>query len=651
MSSKLGRRVAILLSAVIGIPAFAAPPSAPGVVSHVKVLSDKVEDVSSLEAWRKHFIKEGMTDREKAMVVWENVYRFRHQSNPPNEYLESMDNVHDPIKAWNVYGYGMCCCASANVQALSRYVGLESRGWGIINHSVPEVKWGGAWHMLDSSLITYFPKADGDVASVDEISKGIAEWLEKNPALKGNDAALRQFMRQQGWKKGPEVLARCPSYDWNGWFPAATHGWYATMGEYAEPKKLFVYEYGTALGYQVNVQLRKGERLTRNWSNKGLHVNENPNFELLKTVVGKGDLRYTPKHGDLAPGRIGNGTLEWNVPVTSPELANAAISFANLRAGADGLVVVDGTKPGEVVLRVPTSYVFLGGQADVGVADASGGGVKVELSDNNGLDWKPVTTLTSAGVFPVDLKPLIKRKYDYRLKLTLDGGATRVGALRLTHDVQHSQRVLPALTEGKNTITFEAGPQEGTITVQGTTNPKNKEKNVFYKEFRPVVNNLKDELAFLKGGNGDVTWPVATPGDITRVRIGAHYRARDVKDVFDVQVSFDAGKSWKDVGKLDGPTAGHSKYFVFTDVPAGARGARVRMTGTQRNTLGFHDVRIDADYAEPHGGFAPVKVTYVWEEAGAEKRDERVVRQPRESYTIECAGKPLMKSIAVERAD
>ena len=42
-------------------------PSAPvGVVCHVKVLSDKVPDVSSLEAWKKSYIKEGMSDKEKA---------------------------------------------------------------------------------------------------------------------------------------------------------------------------------------------------------------------------------------------------------------------------------------------------------------------------------------------------------------------------------------------------------------------------------------------------------------------------------------------------------------------------------------------------------------------------------------------------------
>src|SRR6059058_2952576 len=59
---------------------------------------------------------------------------------------------------------------------------------------------------------------------------------------------------------------------------AATHGWYSTMQEYdgrggGKDGKAFMYEYGYSQGYQVNIQLRPGEKLTRNWSNQGLHIN------------------------------------------------------------------------------------------------------------------------------------------------------------------------------------------------------------------------------------------------------------------------------------------------------------------------------------------------------------------------------------------
>ena len=43
-------------------------------------------------------------------------------------------------------------------------------------------------------------------------------------------------------------------------------------------------------------------------------------------------------------------------------------------------------------------------------------------------------------------------------------------------------------------------------------------------------------------------------------------------------------------------------------------------------------------------------MTYVWDENGAEKRDERVIAKADESYQINCAAKPTMKSLVVELA-
>ena len=67
-----------------GTVAAAAEPDAKaersaGVVCHVKVLSDKVEDVSSMDAWKRSFLKAGMTDRQKALAAWETVVKFQHR--------------------------------------------------------------------------------------------------------------------------------------------------------------------------------------------------------------------------------------------------------------------------------------------------------------------------------------------------------------------------------------------------------------------------------------------------------------------------------------------------------------------------------------------------------------------------------------------
>ncbi len=624
-----------------------APPV--GVVCRVKVLSDKVPDVSDIESWKKSFIKDSMTDEQKALAVWKTVRTFQHQDDPPAESLQHENVVQDPIKVFNVYGYGFCSMASCEVEALSRHVGLQARGRIIFAHSVPEVFYDGGWHLLDGSLMCYFPKADGKAAAVDEIIAGLKEWYEKNPDYRKNEKKLAQFMRAGGWRKGPEVLSRCPQYDENGWFEAATHGWYSTMQEYdCAPNQ--IYEYGYSQGYQADIRLRPGERLVRNWSNKGLHVNMKGGGApgCLKMKVGQESLRYTPKDGDLAPGRVGNGTLEYDVPLAKGAFRAGALAAENL---TDAAAVQDAAKPGVLVLRMPTSYVYLTGKMAFKAAVGAGGSAAVSFSDNNGLDWREIAAVSEAGEKEVDLGDLVLRRYDYRVKFELKGKGTALEALRFAHDVQHSQRPLPALAQGSNAITFSAGPAEGTITVEGSTNLKSKGKQLVYTDFHPEVNGMGEPSLFLQGGKGDITFPVATPGDMVRLRFGAHYRARDARDGLDYQVSFDDGKTWKTVDRAAGPTPGNCKYTVFSEVPAGTREARVRFSGTSRNATGILNFRIDADYKEPAGGFRPVKVTYAWEEGGQAKEHVHVAKKPQETYTVSCAAKPVMKSIALELAE
>jgi hypothetical protein len=627
----------------------------PAVVSHVKVLSDKVEDVSSLEAWKKSFIKDGMTDEQKAMAIWKSVAKFQYQDDPPVEYLQTGDLVSDPIKGMNVYGYSFCSVASAHVQSLARFAGLNARGWTIEHHVVPEVFYDGAWRLLDSSLITWFPKADGKPAAVEEIVAGVKEWSAQHPELAGNEKKLREFMRSGGWKKGPEIFSRCTFLDDNGWLPAATHGWYSMVGAYSG-KTLFPYEAGYSNGYEVNVQLREGERLTRNWSNQGLHINmdRGGSPDALKERVGEGGLRYSPAFGDLAPGRIGNGTLEYAPPLANGAVFLGALAADNLASTVEyrtgpAIHVEDSTKPGVLVLRMPSSYVYLGGELLLNGVIPNDGSIEVFFSDNHGLDWKPLAKLTASNEQHLDLKPFVFRRYDYRLKFVLNGKGTGLEALKITHPIQHSQRPLPALTAGDNKISFSAD-NEGTITVEGSMDDGNRNKQLHYTDFHPEKKNIGDKIAALTGGSGEITFPIATPGDLKRLRIGAFYRARDARDGWDVQVSFDEGRTFRTVDRLAGPFVGMGKYITVSEVPAGTRSALVRFAGTQRNTLILQNARIDADYSEPRGGFRPVKIMYRWEESGQPKEDIHIARQPGESYTITCAARPTMKAIVLELA-
>jgi hypothetical protein len=299
---------------------------------------------------------------------------------------------------------------------------------------------------------------------------------------------------------------------------------------------------------------------------------------------------------------------------------------------------------------MPSSYVYLGGTLTMKPVVGAGGSVAVSFSDNNGLDWKTIGTFASSGEQSIDLKPLVFRRYDYRLKFVMSGQGTGIDELKLSHDIQHSQRALPVLAKGDNPVHFSAGTQEGTITVEGLTDEIDQPKNLLFRDFHPQLRNVAPHNLQLTAGKGEILVPIETPGDMTRLRIGCHYRARDTRDGWAIAASFDGGKIFHPVGQLEGGHAGFSKYLVFDQVPSGSRSALIRFAGEQRNTTLILDLRISADYREPHGGFTPVQVTYAWEEAGQTKQDTHVARSAAETYTIHCAEKPVMKSIALQLA-
>ena len=636
-----------------------ASAGAVGVVSHIKVLSDKVEDVSSLAAWKRSWIKPGMSDEQKAVAIWQTVVKYRHQTAPPNEFLQQANNVHDAMKTIHVYGYGMCCCAAANLEQLGRYVGFPARGSIIHAHSVAELSYDGAWHLFDPSLINYFHKPDGAVASINDIIGAVRAWHKEHPGYSHNGAKLRQFARNGGWHKGPALLARSEFYVRDGWNHAGSHGWPATMQEY-DCKPDQVYEYGYSQGYRLNVQLRPGERLVRHWSNKGLHVNMDGSGGAPGCLKKRAGMGYQRKLGDLAPGRVGNGVREYHVPLADGAFRTGALTAENLACTSEdkaspALHAEDPATPGLLVLRMPSSYVYLTGKLTLKAVVGRGGRIVASLSDNNGLDWKEIATVAASGDRQVDLSPHVFRRYDYRLKLEMTGEGTGLDSLAMTHDVQHSQAPLPALGPGQNTITFGAGPQEGTVTIEGRVSAARKGKQLLATDFHPEIQGLKPALLRVadygpKGGRA--TFPIATPGDVTRIRFGAHWRARDRREGWDMLVSFDNGATFKKAGSMPGPQVASCTYVTVEDVPPGTRKALVRFQSTrQRNTLCIFDLRIDADYQEPFGGFRPVKITYVWTEDGAEKRHVHVARKPNDTYRIVCAKTPLMRSLIVELAD
>jgi hypothetical protein len=634
----------------------------PAVVGGNSVVSDKTEDLSSFEAWKKAVLREGMTDEQKVLAAWETTVKFRHHDVSPSEYLGLADaGTIDAFKLFNVYGYCNGSVAQSAFLQLVRQLGYEARKYTVNRWEAPEVRYGGAWHMFDPGLICYFRKPDGSVASLEDLVAALREWYARNPGMLGNDQKIKEFQKNPGFKNGPALLAACPTYDAQGNFPLNYFGWFTAMIIYDGSNKTpFLYEEAASQGFRMNLQLRKGERLIRNWGHQNLHVNADGGgkVECLGAKSGQGALYYTPAWGDLGNGRVGNGTHEYVVPLDDRAVRAAFLSSENVGLKVEdrlpGLLhAKDASRPATAVLRMAGGYVYLTGDLRFD-AVMSGGSIGVSLSDSQGHSWKPVATVTSSGAQRIDLTPFVLRRYDYRLKVELKGKGTALDSLRITNDFQHSQRALPALGPGENKIVFSAGSREGTIAIEGA-GPKFRGKQVTYEDLGAVLTNIDKGKAenggpwIPLGATGDVTFPVETPGDLVRLRFGCGYKAGSPAEGWDLQVSFDDGKTFKTVDRAAGPTRLGSKWVTCPEIPRGTRKALVRYSATSRADLILWRYRIEADYQEPNAGFAPVQITYRWEENGQPRESVHVARSSSETYSITCAQKPLLKSLTLER--
>jgi hypothetical protein len=352
------------------------------------------------------------------------------------------------------------------------------------------------------------------------------------------------------------------------------------------------------------------------------------------------------------------------VPLADGRFRAGALTAENLAARSeDGLGpavhVKDLANPGVLEIRMPSSYVYLSGRCALTAVVGDGGAIQILLSDNNGLDWQEVSAIDAGGERKIDLTPLVYRRYVYIIRFVMTGRGTGLDALKLAHDIQHSQRPLPALNRGENEVSFAVGPQEGTITVEGAMdlNPKNKGKQLTYGDFHPIMDGFPPgAMPGSDGTHGSITFPVKTPRDMTRLRVSDYFVSEGRDGTFFIDVSFDDGKTWATIEQPaqadlgSGPPFYVGRYVVLSDVPAGTRSALVRYRSVGGNAVALYNARVDADYAEPRGGFSPVQVTYVWEEGGVEKRDVHVARSPKETWTIRVESTPVMKSLVLQLA-
>jgi hypothetical protein len=109
-------------------------------------LSNGHNDFRTLKEIVARAVKPGMTDGEKARALWwqEIQHRF-HLEGDNNELL-------DPVKVFNIYGYNTCGNDSISLAGLWRNAGLRVAPARLVGHCVSQVYYDGGWHLMDGDM-------------------------------------------------------------------------------------------------------------------------------------------------------------------------------------------------------------------------------------------------------------------------------------------------------------------------------------------------------------------------------------------------------------------------------------------------------------------------------------------------------------------
>jgi hypothetical protein len=252
-------------------------------------------------------VEPGMSDDQKAHAIWQFTRHNRYHWWSPSQWTQ--ENV-DPVKLFNVYGYGFCTDSAAAMAAMFERVGLPSRFWTLGahgEHQVSEAWYGGAWHMLEADR-------DGLYLERDNVTVAGVEDLIDDPGLVA--------------RAGSAHADLVPIY-------AST-----SKTNYVTGASFY------ATGHEIAVTLRPRETLLLNWQGTaGVHD----------------DAYWNPP----APPIYGNGQITGRFDPSDPGYRQWIVRESGVRSTID-----DGRQPslgpalanvrGELIYRVDSPYPIVG---------------------------------------------------------------------------------------------------------------------------------------------------------------------------------------------------------------------------------------------------------------------------------------------------
>jgi hypothetical protein len=349
-------------------------------------LSNGHNNFRSVEEIVSSAVSPGMTDADKAFALWFQEIQYRHHSGGDNNELG------DPVKVFNIYGYNTCGNDSICLATLWRKAGLKAAPARALGHCISQAFYDGGWHFYDGDMHSaYLLRDNQTVAGEQDIVRD--HDLIKRTHSKG-------ILFPDTWWSEPEM---CSMYFFEGPVTGERSGKSDTT---------------------MNMVLRPGEALTWRWGQ-------------LRPLKYHGMLHVTPTY----EGVIYNGLWEYRPDFSKALWRKGAAAVENVTMGPDGLAADEG-KTGTIIWSMRSPYVFVGGRLDV-----EGAGARFFICQD-GKTWRPVQGNLDE-FFPI-VGPAC---YEYQLKCQLEG-PSRLRRLAIINDVQMAPLALPEMAVGENVFTY-----------------------------------------------------------------------------------------------------------------------------------------------------------------------------------------------------
>jgi len=136
-----------------------------------RITTDRSVDTHSLASIVADVCREGMSDEQKAIALYEYTRRVMFHYMERSERLDEHFDL-DALRLINTYGYSFCTQQMIVLVALWQAAGLESKIWGMPGHGTAQAFYGGKHHWFDPLIGAYVrSRRDGTVASLAEIAE------------------------------------------------------------------------------------------------------------------------------------------------------------------------------------------------------------------------------------------------------------------------------------------------------------------------------------------------------------------------------------------------------------------------------------------------------------------------------------------------